>query len=119
MLCGRDVYAQVQGIRDPDRQSFTGDLWYCADVALTANQVRGKVRVFFPGLFNECRLYVNGSELAFRPQGNIWWLNDYAFEWDVDLSGKLQAGCRPAWRLPHPRPTLAGYTSGRSREPSR
>ena len=87
-----DLYAQAQGIRDPDRQSFTGDLWYRADVELTADQVRGKVHLLFPGLFNECRLYVNGTEVAFRPQGNIWWLNDYAFEWDVDLSGKLQAG---------------------------
>jgi hypothetical protein len=87
-----DLYAQAQGIRDPDRQSFTGDLWYRADVDLTADQVRGKVHLLFPGLFNECRLYVNGKEVAFRPQGNIWWLNDYAFEWDVDLAGKLQAG---------------------------
>jgi hypothetical protein len=87
-----DLYAQAQGIRDPDRQSFTGDLWYRTDVELTAEQVKGKVHLLFPGLFNECRLYVNGTEVAFRKQGNLWWLNDYAFEWDVDLSGKLRAG---------------------------
>jgi hypothetical protein len=61
-------------------------------VELTAEQVKGKVHLLFPGLFNECRLYVNGTEVAFRKQGNLWWLNDYAFEWDVDLSGKLRAG---------------------------
>jgi len=22
----------------------------------------------------------------------MWWLNDYKFEWDVDLSGKLRPG---------------------------
>ncbi len=87
-----DLYAQAQGIRDPDRQSFTGDLWYRADVELTADQAGGKVHLMFPGLFNECRLYVNGQEVAHREQGNLWWLNDYAFEWDVDLSGKLKAG---------------------------
>jgi hypothetical protein len=87
-----DLYAQAQGIRDPDRQSFTGDMWYRTDAELTADQIQGKVHLLFPGLFNECRLYVNGKEVAFRKQGNLWWLNDYAFEWDVDLSGTLKAG---------------------------
>ena len=22
----------------------------------------------------------------------MWWVNDYRFEWDVDLTGKLKAG---------------------------
>ncbi len=22
----------------------------------------------------------------------MWWLTDYAFEWDIDLTGKLKAG---------------------------
>ena len=22
----------------------------------------------------------------------MWWLNDYAYQWDVDLSGKLKPG---------------------------
>ncbi|MHB0936606.1 MAG: DUF4838 domain-containing protein [Armatimonadota bacterium] len=87
-----DIYAQAQGIRDPDRQSFTGDMWYRTDVDLNANEVQGKVRLMFPGLFNECWLYVNGQQVAHRQQGKLWWLNDYAFEWDVDLAGKLKAG---------------------------
>lgn len=87
-----DLYAQAQGIRDPDRQSFTGDLWYRTDLELTDGQVQGKVHLMFPGLFNECWLYLNGEEVAYRKQGNLWWLNDYAFEWDVDLSGKFKAG---------------------------
>jgi len=87
-----DLYAQAQGIRDPDRQSFTGDIWYRTDVELTEDQIKGNVHIMFPGLFNECWLYVNGQEVGYRKQGKLWWLNDYAFEWDVDLSGKLKAG---------------------------
>jgi len=87
-----DLYAQAQGIRDPDRRSFTGDMWYRTDVELKADQANGKVHLMFPGLFNECWLYVNGQEVAHREQGKLWWLNDYAFEWNVDLAGKLKAG---------------------------
>ena len=35
---------------------------------------------------------MNGQEVAVRKQGPIWWYNDYRFEWDVDLAGKLKAG---------------------------
>ena len=87
-----DLYAQAQGIRDPDRQSFTGDMWYRTDVELPAGQVKGKVHLMFPGLFNECWLYVNGEEAGYRKQGDLWWLNDYKFEWDVDLAGQLKSG---------------------------
>ena len=87
-----DLYAQAQGVRDPDGQSFTGDLWYRTDVELTAAQAGGRIHLRFPGLFNECWLYVNGQEAAYRKQGKLWWLNDYAFEWDVDLAGKLRPG---------------------------
>jgi len=87
-----DLYAQAQGVRDPDRQSYTGDLWYRTDVKLTPDQVTGKVHLMFPGLFNECWLYVNGQQVATRQQSTLWWNNDYAFQWDVDLTGKLKAG---------------------------
>jgi len=87
-----DLYAQSQGIRHPDRQSYVGHLWYRTEVELTASQITGDLRMMFPGLFNECWLYVNGQQIAHRQQGNIWWLNDYAFQWDVDLSGKLKPG---------------------------
>jgi len=50
------------------------------------------VHLRFPGLFNECRLYLNGKEVAVRKQGKLWWRNDYRFEWDVELTGKLKSG---------------------------
>jgi hypothetical protein len=46
----------------------------------------------FPGVFNEGWLFVNGKEVGYRPFKGLWWLNDYRFEWDVDLSGKLTPG---------------------------
>jgi len=87
-----DLYAQAQGIRHPDRQSFTGDLWYRSDLQLGAEETAGAVHIRFPGLFNECWLYVNGEPAGHREQGTLYWLNDYRFEWDVDLSGRLKAG---------------------------
>ncbi len=87
-----DVYPQAQGVRHPDRQSFTGDLWYRTEIELTADQVKGAPHLRFPGLFNECWLYIDGKEVAYRKQGKMWWLNDYRFEWDVDLTGKLKPG---------------------------
>lgn len=88
-----DLYLQAQGVRHPDRQSYTGIGWYAVEAELTAAQVKGGVRLMFPGLFNECRLYVNGQEVGRREKYNpIWWLNDYTFQWDVDLTGKLKSG---------------------------
>ena len=85
-----DLYAQAQGVVTSDYQSYTGHAWYQADIELTAEQAGGKLRLRFPGLFNECWLYVNGQEVAHRPFKGVWWMNDYRFEWDVDLTGKLK-----------------------------
>jgi hypothetical protein len=87
-----DVYIQGQGIRHPDRQSYSGHYWYQTSMELTAEQVAGKVHLLFPGLFNECWLYVNGEMVGYRAFPEPWWRNDYAMEWDVDLAGKLKAG---------------------------
>jgi hypothetical protein len=61
-------------------------------VTLDADGARGPVHVHFPGLFNECWLYVNGRLVGHRPMAALWWLSDYKFEWDVDLSGHLKPG---------------------------
>jgi len=87
-----DLYAQAQGILAPDYTNYNGFMWYATSVRLTANQVNGTVHLRFPGLFNEGWLYVNGALVSHRPSGIMWWLNDYRFEWDVDLSGTLKAG---------------------------
>lgn len=87
-----DLYMQAQGVRMPDRQSYIGYGWYQTDIQIPAVQAKKKLHLRFPGLFNECRLYVNGKEVAHRKQNPIWWYNDYRFEWDVDLAGKLKPG---------------------------
>ncbi len=87
-----DLYAQAQGVVTEDFQSYTGHAWYQTDLDLDAAQTQGPVKLRFPGLFNECWLYVNGEPVAHRPFKGVWWLNDYRFEWDVDLAGKLRPG---------------------------
>jgi hypothetical protein len=91
-MLSTDLYMQAQGIRDPDRQSFTGHAWYRTDVELDAGQTNGAVHVCFPGLFNEAWLYVNGEQVGHREQNVLYWMNDYRFQWDVDLTGKLRPG---------------------------
>lgn len=87
-----DLYLQAQGLVTKDFQSWTGHGWYQTDLDLTAEQAAGKVHLKFPGLFNACWLYVNGQPVATREFKGVWWMNDYRFEWDVDLAGKLAAG---------------------------
>lgn len=87
-----DLYAQSQGVVTEDYQSFTGYLWYDTEIELNESDVSGTVHLRFPGIFNECWLYLNGNEVAHRPMKGLWWLNDYRFEWDVDLAGKLKPG---------------------------
>ncbi|HEY0072843.1 MAG TPA: DUF4838 domain-containing protein [Abditibacteriaceae bacterium] len=87
-----DLYMQAQGVLHPDGQSFTGYAWYSTNVEIAPQDAKGKIHLRFPGLFNECWLYVNGNLVAHREQNPIWWLNDYKFEWDVDLSNQLKAG---------------------------
>jgi hypothetical protein len=87
-----DLYAQAQGVLYPDWNYYNGIAWYRTDVDLGGGAAKGKVHVYFPGLFNECWLYVNGYLVAYRPFPAMWWLSDYKFEWDVDLTGKMQPG---------------------------
>jgi hypothetical protein len=91
-LMRTDLYLQAQGLVSPDFHSYTGHGWYHTTLALDASQTQGNVHIMFPGLFNECWLYVNGHLVKHRPQKDVWWYNDYKFEWDVDLSGALQPG---------------------------
>jgi hypothetical protein len=87
-----DLYLQAQGVLAPDGQSYTGHYWYQTSLDLKADQTTGKVHLMFPGLFNEAWLYVNGELVAHRDYAEPWWMSDYKFEWDVDLSGKLKPG---------------------------
>jgi hypothetical protein len=87
-----DLYLQAQGVEGADEVSALGHYWYRCSVELGAGQSAGAVRLMFPGLFNEAWLYVNGGLVAHRPYREPWWLTDYRFEWDVDLSGRLREG---------------------------
>jgi hypothetical protein len=87
-----DVYLQGQGIVTEDYLSYTGHGWYQTDIELTPEQVAGNIHLMFPGLFNECWLYINGSEVAHREFKGVWWMNDYRFEWDVATAGKFRPG---------------------------
>ncbi len=87
-----DLYYQAQGVLHPDWQSFTGYAWYKTNIELAAGEVDGNVHIRFPGMFNEAWLYVNGWLVAHRELNELWWYNDYAFEWDVDLAGRLKPG---------------------------
>ena len=87
-----DLYPQAQGVLHPDWQAFTGIMWSKTEIELKKEQTQGNVHVRFPGLFAEAWLYVNGYLAAHRPQQGMWWINDYSFEWDVDLTGRLTPG---------------------------
>ncbi|MFO0797384.1 MAG: DUF4838 domain-containing protein [Gemmataceae bacterium] len=85
-----DVYMQAQGVVSPDYHSYTGYAWYRTDADLPA--AAGKVHLRFPGIFNEAWLYVNGHLVAHRDYREPWWLSDYKFEWDVDVTAHLKPG---------------------------
>ncbi|MCQ4190042.1 HAD family hydrolase, partial [Methylocystis suflitae] len=87
-----DLYIQAQGIRTPDRESAIGDIWYRTEVVLPPGDAESNPHIRFPGLFNECELFVNGKETAKRRQHPLWWHNDYRFEWDVPLRDRLHSG---------------------------
>ena len=87
-----DLYMQAQGVISADNHSYTGYAWYRTEVNLDAAAAKSDVHILFPGLFNEGWLYVNGALVAQRTQKPMWWNNDYKFEWDVNLSGKVAAG---------------------------
>ena len=87
-----DLYPQAQGVLHPDWQAFTGSMWSKTEVELQNDQAEGVVHLKFPGLFAEAWLYVNGYLVQHREQRGMWWNNDYTFEWDVDLTGKLRPG---------------------------
>jgi hypothetical protein len=98
-----DLYMQAQGIVSPDNHSYTGHAWYRTDIELPAEAAKGQLHLRFPGLFNECWLYVNGSLVAHRPYKEPWWLTDYKFEWDVDVAGQVKPGANTiAVRLYNP-----------------
>ena len=87
-----DLYLQGQGVEAADGSDALGHYWYRSSVEIGAVHAIGPLRIHFPGLFNEAWLYVNGRAVAHRPRREPWWQDDYRFEWDVDLTGRLKPG---------------------------
>lgn len=91
-MLGTDQYIQAQGIRFPDAYNYTGHYWYGTEVNLAKKQLSGPIHLMFPGLFNQCWLYINGNLVAHRDYQEPWWRGDYKFEWDIDISKALRPG---------------------------
>jgi len=87
-----DLYMQAQGVIEPDYRYYNGHAWYRTDVTAGKNELDGQVRIMFPGVLNECWLYVNGHLVGHRPVDLSWWRVQYDLEWDVDLTGLLRPG---------------------------
>jgi hypothetical protein len=87
-----DLYLQGQNVLAPDGQAALGHYWYQSSISLPAGLKLQGVRIFFPGLFNEAWLYVNGKLVGHRSYTEPWWLSDYKFEWDVDIGRHLKPG---------------------------
>ena len=87
-----DLYSQAQGVLTHDYHNYTGFGWYRTPLELTTAQTTGKVHLMFPGIFNECWLYVNGYLVGHRPAKAMWWYSDYKFQWDVEISTHLKPG---------------------------
>lgn len=91
-MLNTDLYIQAQNVLHPDGQSYTGHYWYKIALELNTEQITGNVHLMFPGVFNECWIYLNGELVHHRAFTEPWWRNDYKFECDVNLSDKLKAG---------------------------
>ena len=87
-----DLYAQAQGVLQPDGTGFRGVLWYRVDVDLGAHETEAPLRLMLAGIVGACRLYANGVVVAQRTQDPLWWFNDYRFEWDTDLTKRVKPG---------------------------
>ncbi|HZG08110.1 MAG TPA: DUF4838 domain-containing protein [Allosphingosinicella sp.] len=87
-----DLYLQAQGVHAENPVSALGSYWYQSTIQLNGEQAAEAHRLMFPGLFNEAWLFINGRLVAHRPFREPWWQSDYRFEWDVEISGRLQVG---------------------------
>lgn len=87
-----DLYLQAQDPEGTDETGALGHYWYRCEVELAPGAAGGPLRLMFPGLFNEAWLYVNGAFVAHRAFKEPWWLSDYRFEWDAEVTGRLREG---------------------------
>ena len=89
-----DLYMEAQGVAGPDGGEYNGFVWYRADIEVSAADAERALRLHFPGLFGKAWLYVDGYLAGHRDWRPMYWHNDYRFDWDVDLAGRLEPGTR-------------------------
>ena len=89
-----DLYMEAQGVAGPGGGEYNGFVWYRTEVEVSAADAERDLRVHFPGLFGKAWLYVDGYLAAYRDWRPMYWHNDYRFDWDVDLGGRLAPGTR-------------------------
>jgi hypothetical protein len=83
-----DLYLQGQGVS----QQPLGHYWYATSFTLPTGASTEKLSPHVPRAFNEAWLYINGELVAHRNCKEPWWLTDYRFDWDVDLSKYTRPG---------------------------
>jgi hypothetical protein len=87
-----DLFLQAQGFIGDNEVNALGQYWLRTDLTLDEHQRNGRLRLMFPGLFNEAWLFINGQLVAHRTVDEPWWETDYRFEWDVAVGANLVAG---------------------------
>ena len=89
-----DLYMEAQGVAGPGGGEYNGFVWYRTEIEVSAADAERALHVRFPGLFGKAWLYVDGYLAGYRDWRPMYWHNDYRFDWDVDLGGRLAPGTR-------------------------
>lgn len=78
-----DLYLQAQDNLDIPKEVASGYGWY--GIKFQVTEANTGTHLYFPGLLQEAWLYLDGNLVEHRAQKDLWWRNDYKFNWDVSL----------------------------------
>lgn len=101
----------VRGTYSPDRYSATGYLpggvgWYRKTLDLPADQAGQRINLYFEGVYNRSRVYVNDSLVCARPNGYI------SFACDITPYVRFGASNRIAVCVDHSREADSRWYTG-------
>jgi hypothetical protein len=82
-LVRTDAYLQAQDGMGPGRKGGLGHYWYRSSFNVPEKNLKSKLHLMFPRLFNEAWLYFKGKLVRHRSYTEPWWQTDYLFAWDV------------------------------------